>query len=263
MVNRKTKENILNHLKSAEERVSGEELSRKLNVSRVAVWKQIQSLIKEGYPIKSNSRGYRLQADGDLLSSLEFKKEEGILFYRELESTMDEAVRQIRQPALESRTFVILADHQSAGVGRDSENWNSPSGGIYLTFVIRRMMKKGELDILKKKGILTVLRVLKSLTDSGLSYRSSGDILLEGKKTGGLLEEYQVRGNDLLWYALGLGLHLNDRPSGDSAMTSLLSRTGINARRTETVRKLKDNWEDLLQKPVEEIETELSYYKQE
>ena len=262
MVNGTTKENILKQLKSAEERLSGEELSRRIGVSRVAVWKQIKSLIEEGYPIDSSSRGYRLQPGEDLLSGLEFDKEEGILFYRELESTMDEAVRQIRRPALESKTFVILADHQSAGVGRDRENWNSPTGGIYLTFVIRRTMKKEELGALKKKGILTVLRVLGSLTDRRLAYRLSGDILLEDRKTGGLLEEYQVRGDDLLWYALGLGLHLNDLPSEDSAMTSLRSRTGINAGRTETVRKLKENWDELLQKPVDEIERELSEYRE-
>ncbi len=261
MVNETTKEKILKHLKAADERLSGEELSRRLGVSRVAVWKQIKSLIGAGYPIESGSRGYRLQSGGDLLSDLEFAKEEGILFYRELESTMDEAVRQIRRPSLESRTFIILADHQSAGIGRNRENWNSPTGGIYLTFVIRRTMDKNELDGLKKKGILTVLRVLASLTGREISYRLSGDILLESRKAGGLLEEYQVRGNDLLWYALGLGLHLNDRPAEDSPMTSVLSGTGINAGRTDTVRRLKENWEELLGQPLERIEKELSEYR--
>jgi hypothetical protein len=45
-------------------------------------------------------------------------------------------------------------------------------------------------------------------------------------------------------------------------MTSLRSRTGINAGRTETVRKLKENWDELLQKPVDEIERELSEYRE-
>ena len=258
-----TKEKILNQLKSADACLSGEELSRRLGISRVAVWKQIKSLIQQGYPIESSSRGYTLQPDADNLSALEFGHEEGILFYRELESTMDEAVRLIRQPVMESDSFVILADHQSAGVGRDKERWNSPSGGIYLTFVIRQILEKKEVDCLKKRGILTVLRVLGSLTGKRLSYRSTGDILLEGRKTGGLLEEYQVRGNKLLWYALGLGLHLNDRPSGDSAMTSVLCRTGKSTGRTETVRKLKENWEELLRQTSETIESELSEYQRE
>ena len=41
--------------------ISGEELSKKLGISRTAVWKHIKSLREEGYNIESiNKKGYKL-----------------------------------------------------------------------------------------------------------------------------------------------------------------------------------------------------------
>ena len=47
---------------------SGEELSRRLGVSRAAVWKAIDSLRRDGYTIEARkSQGYRLVAAPDAL----------------------------------------------------------------------------------------------------------------------------------------------------------------------------------------------------
>ena len=48
-------------LAKADGSVSGEEMSRILGVTRAAVWKEIEALRREGWPIQSSSRkGYRL-----------------------------------------------------------------------------------------------------------------------------------------------------------------------------------------------------------
>ncbi|MBZ4660052.1 MAG: transcriptional repressor, BirA-like, partial [Desulfacinum sp.] len=60
---------ILRALSEAEgQPVTGEELGRRLGVSRTAVWKQVQKLKAMGYAIESaGKRGYRLQAHADVL----------------------------------------------------------------------------------------------------------------------------------------------------------------------------------------------------
>jgi len=58
---------LLKLLKTSQEPVSGEALSKKLEISRVSVWKKIQKLLKEGYPIKVTKKGYLLERKDLLL----------------------------------------------------------------------------------------------------------------------------------------------------------------------------------------------------
>ena len=48
-----TKEQVLRALLDAQECISGNELARRLGVSRSAVWKAIEQLRGEGYPVEA------------------------------------------------------------------------------------------------------------------------------------------------------------------------------------------------------------------
>ena len=65
-----TKEDLLTLLwQNADAYISGEELARRLSVSRTAVWKAIGQLREAGYNIESvSNRGYRLLSESDVLS---------------------------------------------------------------------------------------------------------------------------------------------------------------------------------------------------
>ena len=59
---RKMKSSILKILSTfSPDPVSGQKISKELGVSRVAIWKQVQSLQDLGYPIQSTSKGYFLK----------------------------------------------------------------------------------------------------------------------------------------------------------------------------------------------------------
>ena len=64
------REDVLKLLKEGEGPQSGEEMSRRLGVSRAAVWKAVSTLREEGYLISSApNRGYRLEASPDRISA--------------------------------------------------------------------------------------------------------------------------------------------------------------------------------------------------
>ena len=65
-----TKEQVLKLLENNESLyLSGEELSEKTKVSRMAVFKAIESLRKSGYEIESKKHyGYRLADNNDILN---------------------------------------------------------------------------------------------------------------------------------------------------------------------------------------------------
>lgn len=247
MVNVKsnTKYKILNQLKGSLSWLSGEEISLNIGVSRVAVWKQIKALKEQGYHVESSSRGYRIISDGDFLTDMEFASDKDILFFDDLNSTMDEAVRQIGLHPSERSNFTILAEQQSAGINRTDGLWDSPSGGIYMTFVIRESLSLESVKPMKQKGILTALETLSTLKEiqqESLSYSEQGELFLNNQKIGGLLEEYQVRGDKLLWYALGLGIHLNDSPP--APLISVKSYSGREQNRVSVIKELKQIWEN-------------------
>jgi len=248
----KNKYRILKELQSSSDWLSGEDISRRIGISRVAVWKQIKSMSEKGYIFLTGPKGYRLIEQEDPLSDLEFAEEDEILYFQEVHSTMDEAIRQIQNPKQKRTSFTILAEHQSAGISRKDTNWDSPSGGIYLTFVLKGKLVSNNVTELKKKGILAILKTLKDEQISNLYYRESGDILIGAEKIGGMLEEYQIRGNKLLWFSLGIGLYLNSNPG--SSLSSLRLLTDKHFKRSMIIKKLKNNWEELLNISPDEVE---------
>ena len=67
---------------------SGEDIAKALQVSRAAVWKAVQALRAEGYPIDAvTNKGYRLSRECDILSAqgvMKYLKPE----YRSLDVTV-------------------------------------------------------------------------------------------------------------------------------------------------------------------------------
>ena len=69
-----SRETILNLLRDGRT-VSGGDLSRRLGLSRSAIWKAVTALRNDGYDIEAApGRGYRLRAAPDILSETEVRR---------------------------------------------------------------------------------------------------------------------------------------------------------------------------------------------
>jgi len=116
--------------------ISGEEISKRLEVSRSAVWKEMQALRRLGYEIEAQPHlGYRLLAIPDKLFADELMAELGtkligkeIYSYEELDSTNDAAFRLGEKGAKEG--LCVFAEYQKKGRGRLGRSWVSPKGKI-------------------------------------------------------------------------------------------------------------------------------------
>lgn len=241
----KTRKSILGTIRKKSTWVSGEYLSNLYNISRVAVWKHIKALQVEGYNVESGHSGYKLAMEGDNLSSLDFNSSQGFLFFKELESTMNASAGMMRNSENEAEEFIILADHQLSGIGRDGKSWDSPSGGVYMTCVINRLLPVSEASLIPLRGMLSVLQSLESLGVKNVQFLWPGNIMVKDWKVGGVLDEYHVKGGQIYWYALGIGFHLNDAFPGKN-VTSIADITGLNFNRRKIVRLFKEKWEQNL-----------------
>ncbi len=147
-----TRHYLLVSLKEAQGNwVSGEELSRKLGITRTAIWKQACSLRNEGYIIDSSTRkGYLLREALDRLLPAEIEaslrsKRLGhrIVFEKEVDST-NRLARDLAIAGAVEGTLVV-AESQTGGRGRRGRNWFSPPGeGIYLSLVLRPRFQPAE-----------------------------------------------------------------------------------------------------------------------
>ncbi len=108
--------------------LSGEELSERLQISRTAVWKQIERLRQQGYRFEAAPRkGYRLLAKPDIfdlpafigkLQTERFGKH--VKYYDEVDSTQTVALSLVAEGPLKERLFWLSAKRRAGAGWADS-----------------------------------------------------------------------------------------------------------------------------------------------
>lgn len=209
-------QDLLLMLKQTGTFLSGEELGSRLGLSRTAVWKRIERLRTCGYLVEGSSRrGYRLEPEQDLLLAAEIMAElplqrlKGpVWHFVSLPSTNDLAKDFARRGYPEGS--VLLAETQTAGRGRLGRVWESPLGkGIYLSIILRPPLPPTELPKLTLTAAVAVVEALKKITPLKIGIKWPNDILLDGKKLGGILTEMETESDRMSYVILGVGLNIN------------------------------------------------------
>ena len=177
---------------------SGQAISRKLNMTRSAVWKHIVKLRERGYIIEASPRhGYRLAGRPDKLLPAEIKpllKTEviggRIIHLEETTSTADEARRLIGEKAPEGT--VIIAEGQSSGRGRMGREWKTPPGqAIALSVVLYPSISPTLVPLLSLATGNAVRNAVENVTGGEAKpvVKWPNDVYLNGKKLAGILVE--------------------------------------------------------------------------
>ena len=140
------------------------------------------------------------------------------IYLNEIDSTNKYAKRF---PAkMLSHGMVILAEHQTKGIGTNQRKWFSSQQDITCTIVVEQShflaCNEGTLTTRNRlqHGLrqATVLAVAEAVHQStGLTFSiTNNDIYKNGLKAGGVLvESFQRTGN--MWYAIGIGLNVNSQ----------------------------------------------------
>ncbi len=198
--------------------VSGERISDELGVSRTAVWKHIRNLRQAGYQIEAiPSRGYQLQQSPDVLmpeaiqSGLDCQLVGSrIISLEEADSTNLQASRLGDEGADDG--LVVIADRQSSGKGRMGRQWESPGGvNLYASILLRPPVMPFEAPKLTFLSAVAVCRAIKNCTALQPTVKWPNDILLNGAKVAGLLNEMSSETDQVHYVVLGIGVNLNMR----------------------------------------------------
>ncbi|TLM65735.1 MAG: biotin--[acetyl-CoA-carboxylase] ligase [Deltaproteobacteria bacterium] len=211
------RETILNLFRQASAGyVSGARLSEVLGVSRTAVWKQIEQLRQLGYRIEAiPSRGYRLCDVPDLPLAEELRSGlatrrigREIRYLAETDSTNRQAYALGEAGADEG--LVVIADRQSAGKGRMGRTWASPPGvNLYVSILLRPPLPPQAAPQLTFISTLAVSRAIAAVSGLAPTHKWPNDVLIDGRKVAGLLNELSAESDRIRFVVLGIGVNLN------------------------------------------------------
>lgn len=219
------KGHLLKELRSCEEVVSGEHLSAVLGISRVSVWKHIHKLQELGYDIMSTPNGYRLIDSPDIPFPWEFADSDfNVLYYPEVSSTMDSAKELARNDC--PHFTVVVAGRQIRGRGRLKRQWLSDEGGLYFTMVLRPNIPVVLSSRVNFLASLTLARVIREMFQIDAAVKWPNDILVDGRKISGMLSELEAETDRVLFINIGMGINVNNDPSGIESGASSLKKIG-------------------------------------
>jgi BirA family biotin operon repressor/biotin-[acetyl-CoA-carboxylase] ligase len=131
-----------------------------------------------------------------------------IIYYEETDSTNEQALRIAAQQAEEFT--LVIAEKQTAGRGRMGRKWVTEPGSS-LAFSIILQPSKTEiphLSMFSLLGALAVCRAIEANHCIPAQVKWPNDVLLDGKKTAGILAETNWQGSHLQGLVLGIGINL-------------------------------------------------------
>ncbi|SYX84555.1 biotin--[acetyl-CoA-carboxylase] ligase [Paenibacillus alvei] len=244
--------------------ISGEEISRRLDISRTAVWKQINRLRSKGYEFEAVPKlGYRLvqmptQLDElSLLAKLKTSKlGHQLRIIARTESTQNDAAVWALEGAEDGA--VIIAEEQTGGRGRQGKSFHSPAGkGIWMSLILRPQIPLQFTPQLTLLSAVALCRAMKRMSEVDLGIKWPNDILYEDKKVCGILTESSAEDERLVHVIAGVGISVNleehDYPEElRSKVTSLKIASGKEIDRASLVAECLFELEQLYKLYVEQ-----------
>jgi len=198
---------------------SGEDLAKKLNVTRTAIWKQIKklnsllpfdihSIPRKGYKI---DRPMTLLKQSEILLNLSVQAVIGphnleILF--ECKSTNQFLLERLvtNQP----HNYLVLAEMQTEGRGRRGRNWVSPfASNIYMSLLWTLDISIAEIGGLSLVVAISVAKAIQKCGVSNVMLKWPNDIYVDNKKLAGILLELRGESNSPCNAVIGIGVNVN------------------------------------------------------
>ncbi len=129
-----------------------------------------------------------------------------ILEFKEIDSTQKELWRRIENGNA-SNGCVVIAERQTDGIGTHGRKWYTDLGNITFSFSIFPNCNIRKLENLTYKIAEILKEVFKDLYDISLDIKLPNDLMINGKKVGGILTETKLQGENVKVLVIGVGIN--------------------------------------------------------
>lgn len=104
---------------------------------------------------------------------------------------------------------IVIADEQYEGKGRHGRKWCSPIGGLYLSLILTVKPYSNDTPLLGLLAGCAAVEAIDQLVGIKPQLKWPNDILLNGKKIGGILCELIARNDMEFSVIMGIGINQN------------------------------------------------------
>jgi BirA family transcriptional regulator, biotin operon repressor / biotin---[acetyl-CoA-carboxylase] ligase len=233
--------------------ISGAHIAREIGVSRSTVWRWVERLRELGVKVKGQAAtGYFLEKVPDILTPDVLKQRlKGSLFGKRIyhffkTDSTNRVAFELGQGG-EPEGAVVLAEEQVEGRGRAGRTWHSERAtGIYVTLLLRPKLAPVQAPLLTMMAGLSAHAAVEAVTSLAVDLKWPNDLMVRGKKAGGILTEMYADPGMIRFVVVGIGLNVNqERFSGElaSVATSLRQETGKPQSRMELLVRLLREFE--------------------
>lgn len=197
--------------------VSGDALARDAGLTRAAMWKRVEALREAGVEIDAQAgRGYALRHPLELLDAARIIDAlppfvragmASLEIAWSLDSTNSE---MLRREAPAHGVAALLAERQTGGRGRRGKPWTSPLAAHLYLSLARHF--SGGLSRLGGLSLVAGVAAAEALQASGFEdvrLKWPNDLVVEGRKLGGLLVEGGGEHAGPVRAVIGLGLNMH------------------------------------------------------
>jgi len=198
---------------------------------------------------------------GKIRSTLETKRVgREILYFQTLSSTNTVAKEHAEKGAKDGT--VIVAETQTQGHGRLNRPWISPKGGVWLSVILRTKIAAHEAPKITLITSVAVARTIDRICSLKSEIRWPNDVLIGGKKVGGILTEASISGKHMNVIVVGIGINANfnlkDLPDDLwSSTTTLKEAIGKHVDREELIcvllKEFEECYESFREKKIERL----------
>ena len=102
---------------------------------------------------------------------------------------------------LGKKNICLLADKQKSGIGRRGNEWVSPKGNIYISFLIKYDLAIENHFLFSALTANSIIKFLKKYINENINIKWPNDIIINKKKIAGIMTEI-VEHNNIQYLSL-------------------------------------------------------------
>lgn len=169
-----------------------------------------------------------------------------IIFFDEIDSTQIQA-KILAENGIKDGTMV-LAENQTGGIGTHGRKWYSEkNNNISFTLVLYPKCSIQELNHLTKDIAKCVVEAIDKICKIKTDIKEPNDIMLNGKKIGGILTQIISNGENIKYLLIGIGINVNSESFPEDLekiATSLKKETGMEFSRENIIAEFCNIFEE-------------------
>lgn len=148
---------------------------------------------------------------------------------------------------------LVSADAQQAGIGRRGRSWSSEEGaGIYMSLVLRPKIQTDSAARLTLLVAISVVKAIQFLLQDQMEEKLvsqikwPNDIVLNKKKICGILTQMALKGTQIDYAIIGIGINVSNQSFAEEIQTtasSILLETGIHLEKESLIEEVWKQFE--------------------